>query len=189
VSGDYNPEEMPKPKLTKPEQVEQEELLATLKRAADGPELWHSIGSRDATKRAVALLEKPEVIEVNRLMNVHRLKPPITRDIHNVGSLADLDVSLTIAGDRPMSKLNLNYTMDIGNETTCSVRIATADMVQGALPTSSSVFIDVEVFTNEGYKTEQKSDVDKWLEFAHENEKQEFFHLLKQDTITALEEK
>jgi hypothetical protein len=67
---------MTKPKLTKPEQVMQEEMLATLKRAADHPDLWHSIGLRDATKRAVELLETRGVIEVNLLTSVYRVKSP-----------------------------------------------------------------------------------------------------------------
>jgi uncharacterized protein (TIGR04255 family) len=133
------------------------------------------------------LFKKADGLVISRLGL--RYLNALTSDIHKVGSLADLDVSLSIAGDQPMNKLNLNYTMDLGNETACSVRLATADMVQGALPTSSTVFVDVEVFTNEGYKTERKSDVDAWLEFAHNHEKQEFFHLLRQETITGLEEK
>jgi uncharacterized protein (TIGR04255 family) len=133
------------------------------------------------------LFQKADGIVIRRLGL--RYLNALTRDIHQVGSLGDLDVSLMIAGDQPMSNLNLNYTLDVGNETQCTVRVATADIVQGALPTGTSVFVDVEVFTKEGYKTDRRGDVEKWLEFAHLSEKQEFFRLLKQETITALEEK
>jgi uncharacterized protein (TIGR04255 family) len=112
----------------------------------------------------------------------------LTSSIHQIGSLRDLDISFEIAGDQPITNVNLNYATDVGKETLCSVRIATADMVQGDLPANSSVVIDVEVFTKEGFKTARRDEVEAWIEFAHINEKQEFFHLLKQETIDALEE-
>lgn len=48
-------------------------MLAVLEWASDNPGQWHSIGQLEATKRAVELLERRGVIQVNYLTNVYRL--------------------------------------------------------------------------------------------------------------------
>jgi hypothetical protein len=63
------------PKITKEEKLVREQMLALLEWASDNPNKWHPIGSLDATKRAVELLEKRGVIQVNLVTNVYRLKP------------------------------------------------------------------------------------------------------------------
>ena len=62
-------------KITKSEKLDNEQMLAVLEWASDNPGQWHSIGSLDATKRAVDLLVKRGVIEVQPVTNVYRLKP------------------------------------------------------------------------------------------------------------------
>jgi hypothetical protein len=69
------------------------------------------------------------------------------------------------------------------------VRIATADLVAGTPPPGTSLLIDVDVFTRPGYKTRDIAEVKRWAEFAHTQEKQEFFRLPKDETIQELEEK
>ena len=60
-------------KISKEEKLVNEQMLAVLEWASDNPGQWHSIGQLEATKRAVELLERRGVIQVNYLTNVYRL--------------------------------------------------------------------------------------------------------------------
>lgn len=117
-----------------------------------------------------------------RYMNV------LNRDLHGIDSILDLDLQVMIAGEPLPDNLNLNFTRDLGEAGAVTVRIATPDFVQGSLPKSSSMIIDVDVFTKDGYQTTAQSEVKEWMEGAHTREKEEFFHLLTQKTIDLLEE-
>jgi hypothetical protein len=96
---------------------------------------------------------------------------------------------MTVSEDVISSTVNLNFVTQIGNGSSCTVRIATPELIQGGvLPSDTSVFVDVDVFTNEGFRATDKKTVDDWIEFAHTQEKAEFFHLFKQATIDKLRE-
>jgi uncharacterized protein (TIGR04255 family) len=108
--------------------------------------------------------------------------------VHFVNSIADLDMQLAVSEEPVANSVNVNYTITVGQDTSCTVRIATKDFVQGALPEDTSVYLDVDVFTNEGFGTKHEQGVGEWVEFAHTQEKAEFFHLFKQELIDKLRE-
>ena len=108
--------------------------------------------------------------------------------VHFVNSIMDLDMQLVVAEGPVADHVNVNYTSAVGQNTSCTVRVATKDFVQGALPEDTSVYLDVDVFTNEGFETKQELGVGEWVEFAHTQEKAEFFHLFKQELINKLRE-
>jgi len=107
---------------------------------------------------------------------------------HQIRSFEDLFLKLTVSEDQISQSVNVNFTNDIGRDSKCAVRIATPDLVQGLIPKDTSIFVDVDVFTNDGFRTTEKSAVIDWVEFAHTNEKEQFFRLFKQETIDALKE-
>jgi uncharacterized protein (TIGR04255 family) len=109
-------------------------------------------------------------------------------DVHTIKSISDLDLRLTIAGDNVPGNVNVNFTIDVSNDTQCTVRIATSEFVQGDLPPNTSVYIDVDVFTKNDFRTKDQNVVKTWIEFAHSQEKQHFFRLLPQPTIELLKE-
>jgi hypothetical protein len=109
-------------------------------------------------------------------------------DIHGVGLLSELDLTLAVANESVVSDANINFTTRLSEETECTVRIATPGFVQGVLPASTSVVIDVDVFTREVFRTTERAEVKRWVEFAHANEKEQFFRLLRDETIDALKE-
>jgi uncharacterized protein (TIGR04255 family) len=112
----------------------------------------------------------------------------LTRDRHFIGSIADLDLRLKIAEDDITDSANINFITSPGNNSSCAVRIATKEFVQGSIPQDTSVFIDVDVFTKEGFMTSDQTAVKEWIEFAHGIEKREFFHLFTQESIDKLKE-
>ena len=109
-------------------------------------------------------------------------------DVHGIQSISDLDLRLEIDGERVGGNVNVNFTVDPGSDTACTVRIATPEFIQGALPANTSVYVDVDVFTHDGYESREEADVTSWLEAAHTKEKQQFFRLLTTETINSLKE-
>lgn len=109
-------------------------------------------------------------------------------ELHGIGSILDLDLKLSIAEESILSSVNINFTTEVSDDTMCTVRIATPEFVQGGLPPSTSVYVDVDVFTKESFKTADKSRVKGYIEFAHTSEKQHFFRLLTDETIELLRE-
>jgi uncharacterized protein (TIGR04255 family) len=109
-------------------------------------------------------------------------------NLHNITSIADLDLELVVSQDVISSAVNINFTTDIGRQSACTVRIATKEFIQGAVPEDTTVFVDVDVFTSDSFSTTDISAVNHWVDFAHTQEKNEFFHLFKQSTIDMLRE-
>jgi hypothetical protein len=85
--------------------------------------------------------------------------------------------------------VTVNYMNEHERDTQSVVRIATPDFVIGTVPASATLMIDVDVSTKIGFKATAVGAVRDWAEFAHEEEKAQFFRLLKPETIEALREK
>lgn len=109
-------------------------------------------------------------------------------DLHGIQHLTDLDLTLEIAGEPVVGSVNVNFTATVADSMQCTVRVATIDLVQGALPPASSILVDVDVFTKDSFKTSEKKTVIDWVKRAHAREKEQFFRLLRDETIDALRE-
>lgn len=123
-------------------------------------------------------------IERLGLRYINALQP----NLHNIGSISELDLSTTVAGAELTGSFNLNYMYKVSDLCTATVRVATPDFVQGALPEGTSVYVDIDVYTNDGASIPSIAAVKQWIVDAHAAEKTEFFHLLRQPTIDALKE-
>jgi uncharacterized protein (TIGR04255 family) len=133
-----------------------------------------------------ALFAKADGLAVTRLG--FRYINALRSDLHGIRHLSDLDLTFAIAHEAIGESVNVNFTTAVSDNTQCTVRLATADLVQGALPPATSVLVDVDVFTKDSFKTGDEATVRDWVEFAHEKEKEQFFRLLKSETIDALKE-
>jgi len=133
------------------------------------------------------LFEKTEKLIVRRLG--FRYINALRTDVHGIKSILDLDFIVTAAGERLPGNVNVNFTKALSDDTQCTVRIATADFIQGSIPPTTTVVIDVDVFTKESFRTKDVANVKQWIEQAHTQEKEHFFRLLTNETIDALEEK
>jgi uncharacterized protein (TIGR04255 family) len=107
---------------------------------------------------------------------------------HHIKSIGDLDIKLTDADGEIATNVNINFTRELTRDSSCTVRIATKEFIQGDVPADTTVIIDVDVFTNDGFKTTDKEVVKQWVTDAHNYEKNEFFHLFTQTTIDQLRE-
>lgn len=103
--------------------------------------------------------------------------------LHGINSIADLNISLAVAGEPLTSRLNLNYTSQINRDMQVTVRLSSKDLVKGDLPEETSAFIDVDVNTGEGYATSDIQAVKDWIDLAHEHEKAQFFRVFRPEMI------
>jgi len=112
-----------------------------------------------------------------------------TLELHGIAAISDLNLRVMVADDQIGASVNVNYMNEHERDTQSVVRIATPDFVIGTVPAGASLLIDVDVFTKAGFKATAAEDVRNWAEFAHEEEKKQFFRLLRPETIVALREK
>jgi uncharacterized protein (TIGR04255 family) len=112
-------------------------------------------------------------------------------DVHRIKSVLDLDIELKVAGNRIEGNVNVNFTKTVDNDSACTVRIATPEFIQaqGKIPENTSVYVDVDVFTKEGFNTDSRETVLTWINDAHTSEKENFFRLLTEQTISELKER
>lgn len=110
-------------------------------------------------------------------------------DLHGIRTIEDLDVKLLVANEGVSGNVNVNFTTSPLSDTECTVRVATPGFVQGNLPANTSVYVDVDVFTKDAFRTRDQSVVKRWIESAHTTEKEQFFRLLTDQTISSLKER
>lgn len=131
-----------------------------------------------------ALYSKAESIEVNRLGL--RYINALTTAHHFIRNVKDLDLGISIANEALAGSLNLNFMTEVSNDTLCTVRIATKEFAHGTLPPETAILVDVDVGTTSAFSAKGAADVKNWANFAHAKEKEEFFHLLKAETVEQL---
>jgi uncharacterized protein (TIGR04255 family) len=135
----------------------------------------------------VALFSRTEGTRIQRLG--FRYINAVAADLHGIRRVADLDLRIDVAGEPAPDDVNLNFKVDLPDEAQCTVRVATPAFASGNLPANTTAIIDVDVFTRDPLRAKlDEAAVKKWIEFAHEQEKEQFFRLFKRETIEALEE-
>ena len=146
---------------------------------------WATFG-KEVESVVDAVFSKTDGLVVRRLGL--RYLNAFTSDVHQIRGPGDLDVAVTIGAEAVKDGININRTLTISNDMLCTVKIATPSFVMGSLPAKTSVVVDIDVFTPDSFETRDPSAAKRWIENAHTIEKQEFFVLLKDETIRSLEE-
>lgn len=113
----------------------------------------------------------------------------LSRKLHGIDSIADLDLSLEVAGAPLSSKVNVNFIAPGSDHFEVVVRISSPEFVFPQMPDEASALVDIDVSTKGSVETTNVDAVVAWLERAHTAEKQEFFSLLTDDAIVRLEER
>jgi uncharacterized protein (TIGR04255 family) len=142
---------------------------------------------------------RPELMEaVDGLFDItHNLKiqrlglrymNALREDVHGFKTINDLAVELKVAGRPVLGRVNINFVVDVFAGTQCTVRIATTEFIQGDLPAETTVYVDVDVGTKDGFRTNDKIAVKHWIDDAHAMEKEQFFLLWPAAKIEALQE-
>lgn len=138
-------------------------------------------------KVVTSLFKSADGIKVQRLGL--RYLNALRSDRHRISSITDLNMSASVGGTQLHSALNINFLKRPSNAAIAAVKVATMDLVAGAnIPENTTVFVDVDVYTPEGYSTRDPAEVRSWIAAAHEHEKDEFFNLLTPETTKFLED-
>jgi len=117
-----------------------------------------------------------------------RYSNALNKHTHGIAGVGDLDCLMEVAGRPIKNNVNLNFNNIVDATILSTVRIATPDFVQGQLPEGTTAFIDIDIYTVEGFTTKDQSMVMNWVDRAHDAEKACFFDLLTQSTIDSLKE-
>lgn len=107
---------------------------------------------------------------------------------HGISSIEDLNLQVLLAGEDLGSSINLNFRKDRSNDHAIMTKVASVDFVQGKLSKSATVIADIDVFTPREYSEANQSEVMRWIEQAHDFEKDSFFALLTDSQIKELSE-
>ncbi len=145
---------------------------------------WATFG-KEVERVVEAVFSKTDGLVVGRLGL--RYVNAFTSD-HQIEDAGDLDVALTIGSEAVEDGININRTLTASTNMLCTVKIATPSFVMGSLPAKTTVVADIDVFTPDAFETRDQNLVKRWLEAAHTTGRQEFFVLLKDETIRFLEE-
>lgn len=108
-------------------------------------------------------------------------------DVHGITSTSDLQLEINVAGS-PTTDFALMHRASHDPEFTTNVSIATKQFVAGNIPPQSQVFVDIDVFNEKAQGAASAEDICAWVDAAHEIEKQAFFSLLREETISQLRE-
>lgn len=107
----------------------------------------------------------------------------LTPAAHGINSIADLDLKLTIAEDDIKGKVNINLTDQLDACLAYTVRVSTKEFLAGIFPSDISIYVDVDVYTPDGFASSDKAQISQWVKDAHALEKREFFHLFTDSTL------
>jgi uncharacterized protein (TIGR04255 family) len=129
-----------------------------------------------------AIADKPTIHRIG-LRYLNALGPK-----HMVRSLSELNLQLAV-GKKPISDdANLNFLTRPGPRSLCMARIATKGFVKGPIPAETTVYVDVDVYTEDGFATADKPAAVAWVEEAHIQEKLAFFSLFTPEHLDNLRE-
>ncbi len=100
-----------------------------------------------------------------------------TAEDHGVNDVRHLNYSVNLAGDDLQDAQNLNYRKVRSDIHSVQVRIASPEFVSGPIAKKVQVLVDLDVFTPDGFETNEAETAKAWVEDAHIYEKEEFFRL------------
>ena len=104
----------------------------------------------------------------------------VRSDAHGISSVADMDISIAVAGSSVTSSLNLNFKTDVNTNHEAMSRIATVDLAEGFIPDNATIIVDIDVYTGKSFSTQSIEEVKSWIDAAHQKEKERFFKVLGQ---------
>lgn len=145
---------------------------------------WNEKFGEEVTSTVDTLFDMLPSVPVTRLGL--RYINALTSSLHGIRGIASLNLRIKLGDEVLTQKLNLNYTVPVLTESSCTVRVASADLAQGSIPPNATVIADLDVYTNEGYQESDRAKVKAWCTDAHQIEKVNFFRLLDQTTIDRL---
>lgn len=107
----------------------------------------------------------------------------LTNARHSISAVSDLRLQVRIDEHTVGAPLNVNFTETRSHEHLVTTRVATPEFIQGSIAKDATLFVDMDVFTPEGFSSQNSAVTMQWVERAHEFEKESFFRLFPKETI------
>jgi uncharacterized protein (TIGR04255 family) len=107
----------------------------------------------------------------------------LTKARHNIVEVSDLRLHVRIDEHDVGAPLNVNFTQQASDHHLVTTRVATPEFVQGAIEKDATLFVDVDVFSPDGFSCSDAPTTMKWVERAHVIEKDSFFRLFPEKTV------
>ena len=146
---------------------------------------WSKFG-QELRAMVEGLFDSAEGLVVNRLGL--RYVNAFSSKLHGIKGIEDLDLTVTVAGTQVKSSINVNISSPAFAQTNAATRIASPEFFVLQPGVEATVLADIDIFTKEGFEAKSKKAIFEWLELARNAKNEEFFCLLKPDTIAKLEE-
>lgn len=99
-------------------------------------------------------------------------------DLHHIETVDDMAIQVSVSGKKILNSLNLNFKTRVGTNFETMSRIATIDMAEGNIPEHAKIIVDVDVYTCRDFSATESVEVEKWIDSAHDLEKESFFEAL-----------
>ena len=109
----------------------------------------------------------------------------LTPSKHLINSIYNLNIQVQVAQEEPLDDMNINYRRTF-DDFLVLTRIATPRFVQGKLPSDTSAYVDIDVYTPPDFQCRSDQVASDWIEQAHILEKRSFFTLLPPDILQQL---
>jgi uncharacterized protein (TIGR04255 family) len=107
----------------------------------------------------------------------------LTKARHNIAAVGDLKLRVQIDDDGIGAPLNVNFTERASDQHMVTTRVATPEFVQGPIDKDVTLFVDVDVFTPDGFGCPDMGATMNWVAQAHDIEKRSFFRLFPEKTV------
>lgn len=108
--------------------------------------------------------------------------------VHGIKTLSDLNINISMGKDVIEDEYNVNYIKALSENSELVARIASPSFIEGPLPDDASSFVDIDVHTLHGLKGCDVETLCEWVDFAHDEEKKEFFRILPEEVVEGLKE-
>ena len=111
-----------------------------------------------------------------------------TQEEHGVASVDDLALKLSLS-DRPIGvPFTLAFQRTLDGIGSALVKVAEKALVLNPVPPNLAVLLDVDIFTADGFETQNPNEVHDWIERAHEAEKREYIGMFTEQMKNRLVE-
>jgi uncharacterized protein (TIGR04255 family) len=107
---------------------------------------------------------------------------------HHIENINDLELTISVAGDRLEPPLNLNYRRASGESHFATVRIVSPEFLTTLPQVALNALIDIDVFTSTTFESSDAMTAKEWVASARTFEKTEFFRLIPAHILERLRE-
>lgn len=110
----------------------------------------------------------------------------LTASRHKVRGIHELDLDLQIRSESVKAPFSVSLVSENGADMTGVTRVASPEFVEGPLSQDAAAVVDVDVGSSRNLGFDAADAACKWIQLAHDFEKELFFALIPEKTLREL---